>query len=50
MKYLKLYEQFRLIRESSDWMEKLEINGKEFGINWGMPKLELTEIYQTLNM
>lgn len=49
MKYLKLYEQFRLIRESSDWMEKLEINGKEFGINWGMPKLELTEIYQTLN-
>jgi hypothetical protein len=48
MKYLKLYEQFRL-NESSDWKETLEINGKEYKINWGMPKLELAEIFQTLN-
>ena len=48
MKYLKLYEQFRL-NESSDWKQTLEINGKEYKINWGMPKLELGEIFQTLN-
>jgi len=48
MKYLKLYEQFRL-NESSDWKETLEINGKEYKINLGMPKLELAEIFQTLN-
>jgi hypothetical protein len=48
MRYLKLYEQFRL-NESSDWKETLEINGKEYKINWGMPKLELAEIFQTLN-
>ena len=48
MKYLKLYEQFRL-NESSDWKKTLEINGKEHTIKWGMPKLELAEIFQTLN-
>ena len=48
MKYLKLYEQFRL-NESSDWKQTLEINGKEYKINWGIPKLELAEIFQTLN-
>ena len=48
MKYLKLYEQFRL-NESSDWKQTLEINGVEKKINWGMPKLELAEIFQTLN-
>ena len=32
MRYLKLYEQFRL-NESSDWKETLEINGKEYKIN-----------------
>jgi hypothetical protein len=48
MKYLKLYEQF-ILNESSDWKETLEINGKEYKINWGMPKLELAEIFQTLN-
>jgi hypothetical protein len=48
MRYLKLYEQFRL-NESSDWKQTLEINGKEYKINWGMPNLELAEIFQTLN-
>ena len=48
MKYLKLYEQFRIF-ESSDWKKTIEINGKEYKINWGMPKLELAEIFQTLN-
>ena len=50
MKYLKLYEQFRLL-ESSTWSDKgtLDIDGKNYKINWGMPKLELTEIFQTLN-
>jgi hypothetical protein len=49
MKYLKLYEQFRLLRESSDWKEKIEIDGKEYQIEWGNPELELAEIFQTLN-
>lgn len=48
MKYLKLYEQFRLILESSDWKETIEIDGKEYKINWGMPKFEIAEIFQTL--
>ena len=48
MKYLKLYEQFRL-NESSGWKQKLEINGKEYKINWGKPAFELAEIFQTLN-
>ena len=49
MKYLKLYEQFRFIKESTEWKKNIEIDGKEYNINWGMPKLELGEIFQTLN-
>jgi hypothetical protein len=49
MKHLKLYEQFRLILESSNWKEKIEINGKEYKIKWGKPAFELAEIFQTLN-
>ncbi len=58
MKYLKLYEQFRLNESailflisgiSSDWKQTIEINGKNTKIKWGMPKLELAEIFQTLN-
>ena len=49
MKYLKLYEQFRLIKESTEWKKNIEIDGTEFTIKWGMPKLELGEIFQTLN-
>ena len=48
MKYLKLYEQFRL-NESSDWKQTIEINGKNTTIKWGTAKLELAEIFQTLN-
>ena len=49
MKYLKLYEQFRLVKESTEWKKTIEIDGKEYNINWGMPKLEIAEIFQTLN-
>ena len=50
MKYLKLYEQFRIM-ESSTWSDSgmLEVDGKNYKINWGMPKLELAEIFQTLS-
>lgn len=49
MKYIKLYEQFKLIRESTGWKETIDINGKEYRINWGMPNFEIAEIFQTLN-
>ena len=50
MKYLKLYEQFRMV-ESSNWSDKgiLEVDGTNYPINWGKPKLELAEVIQTLN-
>lgn len=50
MKYLKLYEQFRMM-ESSNWSDEdiLEVEGKDYNIKWGRPKLELAEIIQTLN-
>ena len=49
MKYLKLYTKFRLIGESSEWKKTIDINGKEYQINWGTPNFELAEIFQTLS-
>lgn len=47
MRYIESYKKFRL-NESTGWDKSVEIEGKKYEVNWGMPKLELAEIFQTL--